>query len=214
DGGQVLYPLVADDWLPSSELVGNVEAALASSGGEALPSIDLGGYAVLAGSKKGVSHLLSHLPQVRVGNVTYPIRLAQHGPYHTALASPVASAAHAEFADLRFHVPHTSLIDGHGRIFSPWSADLKELKSYTLGSQVTEPYNFTASVRVALREFAPDHVVLPGPGNTLGGIVGQILIEERWRGIRSKADFLESQRHPAGPGEGPFLISMGLVPES
>ncbi|MFT5731962.1 MAG: acyl transferase domain-containing protein [Planctomycetota bacterium] len=217
EGGQVIYPVVADDWLPSPELRANVEAGLASSGGEAMPSITLGGYAVLAGSRKGISHLLTALPQVRMGRVTYPIRLAQHGPYHTALAQPVADAAHAEFADLKFQMPHTTLIDGRGRQFTPWSTDLTELKSYTLGAQVTTPYDFTASVRVSLREYAPDHVILPGPGNTLGAIVGQILVGEGWRGIHSKADFLESQRHDSsatGPAtHAPFLVSMGMIPE-
>ena len=73
-------------------------------------------------------------------------------------------------------------------------------------------------MRVALREFAPDHLILPGPGNTLGGIVGQILVGEGWRGIHSKADFQEVQRHEAGDTgpatHEPFLVSMGLIPES
>ena len=206
EGGQIIYPVVDEEWLPSPELVANVAAVLASSGGEAMPSIDLGGYAVLAGSKQGVSHMLSNLPQIRMGNVTYPIRLAQHGPYHTALAAPVADAAATEFRDLEFHAPHTTLIDGRGRRFSPWSTDLAELRSYTLGAQVTTPYDFTASVRVALREYAPDHLVLPGPGNTLGGIVGQVLVAEGWRGIHSKAGFIEAQE----ASESAFLQSLGL----
>ena len=60
-------------------------------------------------------------------------------------------------------------------------------------------------MQVALREFAPETVVLPGPGNTLGGIVGQVLAAEGWRGVRSKADFLEMQS-----GSAPFVVSMGL----
>lgn len=204
-GGQIIYPVCDDDWSPSAEHRAAVEEVLASSGGEAMPSIHLGGYTVLAGSSKGVSHMLKELPQVRMGSVTYPIRLALHGPYHTALARPVSDAARAKFADLRFRAPHTTLIDGRGRSFSPWSTDLDELRSYTLGHQVTEPYDFTASVRIALREFAPDHLVLPGPGNTLGGIVGQVMVEERWAGVASKADFLSSQE-----GDSPFVVSMGM----
>lgn len=213
DGGQIIYPVVDEEWLPSPELIGNVAAVLESSDGAAMPSIDLGGYAVLAGSKQGVSHMLSSLPQVRMGNVTYPIRLAQHGPYHTALAAPVADAALAEFRDLEFHLPKTTLIDGRGRSFTPWSTDLHELRSYTLGAQVTTPYDFTASVRVALREYAPDHLVLPGPGNTLGGIVGQVLVAEGWRGIRSKSDFTASQQ-AGSTGDLPFLVSLGLTTRS
>lgn len=206
DGGQVLYPRMNDDWSPSRELIENAEDALMGSDGEAMFSIDLGGYVVLAGSKKGVSHLLSTLPQVRIGAVTYPIRLAQHGPYHTRLAAPVAEAAAREFSDLSFRPPRVTLIDGRGRRFTPWSTDVAALKTYTLGHQVTEPYDFSASVRVALREFAPDRVVLPGPGNTLGGIVGQVMAREGWRGVRSKDDFLALQAQ-----EPPFVLSMGLL---
>lgn len=192
-GGQVLYPLVDDEWGRSREHEENVARALESSEGEAMPSIDLGGYAVLAGSGRGVGHLLQALPQVRIGAGTYPIRLAQHGPYHTKLAGPVAEAARAEFRDLEFLPPKVTLIDGRGRRFSPWSTDVGELREYTLGAQVTTTYDFTASVRVALREFAPDKIVLPGPGNALGGIVGHVMAAEGWRGVRSKSDFKRLQ---------------------
>ena len=57
-----------------------------------------------------------------------------------------------------------------------------------------------------LREFAPDHVILPGPGNTLGGIVGQVMVREGWRGVRSKDDFLALQAV-----ESPFVLSLGLL---
>jgi len=204
-GGQVLYPVCDDDWTPSKGHRAAIEEVLASSGGEAMPSIDLGGYAVLAGSSKGVSHLLKSLPAVRMGSVTYPIRLALHGPYHTSLAEPVAAAAAAELRGLEFNLPHTTLIDGRGRRFSPWSTDLDELREYTIGAQVTTPYNFTSSVRVALREYAPEQIVLPGPGNTLGGIVGQILVQEGWQDLHSKADFQEAQRN-----DQPIVVSMGL----
>lgn len=205
-GGQVLYPLCDDEWRASEAHHAAVESVLASSGGEAMPSIHLGGFAVLAGSSKGVSHLLGELPQVRMGSVTYPIRLALHGPYHTRLAEPVSAAARAKFHDLPFQRPRTTLIDGRGRVFTPWSTDLEALREYTLGAQVSTPYDFTASVRVALREYAPDHLILPGPGNTLGGIVGQVIAQERWGGTDSKSAFQEAQR-AADP---PFVISMGL----
>ncbi|MEM6673907.1 MAG: ACP S-malonyltransferase [Planctomycetota bacterium] len=204
DGGQVLYPRTNEDWTPSPEHEAQIEEVLASSGGEALPSIDLGGYVVLAGSTTGVRHLLKSLPQVRIGSVTYPIRLAQHGPYHTRLAASVAEAAAREFASLPFERPGVTLIDGRGRRFTPWSTDVDELRAYTLGHQVTEPYDFTASVRVGLREFAPDRIVLPGPGNTLGGIVGQVMAAEGWRGVQTKDDFLALQ-----DSDEPFVESTG-----
>ena len=38
-------------------------------------------------------------------------------------------------------------------------------------------------------EHAPDQLVLPGPGNTLGGVCGQVLVAEGWRGLGSRSDF-------------------------
>ena len=58
-------------------------------------------------------------------------------------------------------------------------------------------------VRVALREYAPDHLVLPGPGNSLGGICGQILVAEKWRGIGGRDDFERVQA-----GDRPIVVSM------
>ena len=77
-------------------------------------------------------------------------------------------------------------------------------RNYTLGHQVVEPYDFTAAIRTAAREFAPDYFIVPGPGTTLGGAVAQSLIRANWRGMASKADFQRLQ------AEDPFLISMAL----
>lgn len=192
-GGQVIYPVIDEEWREDAERTVAIDAALAAAGGAAFPSIRLGGYRVLAGTNAGIAHLLKALPQVRLGKVTYPFKLAQHGPYHTHLAAPVAEAARAELAGLEFRAPDVTLIDGRGRRHTPWSADPSALAAYTFGAQVTTPYDFTATVRVALREYAPDRLVLPGPGNTLGGVVGQVLIEERWGGFDSKAAFLAAQ---------------------
>ncbi|MEC7901454.1 MAG: hypothetical protein VYE41_00705, partial [Candidatus Neomarinimicrobiota bacterium] len=65
-------------------------------------------------------------------------------------------------------------------------------------------YNFTRSITVALKEFCPDRLVVLGPGNTLGGVVGQILIENSWNSIDSKQVFQLAQQ------KDPFLISMSL----
>jgi hypothetical protein len=125
----------------------------------------------------------------------------QHGPYHTPFVASVAERARERLSDLVFERPTATLIDGFGRRHSPWSADTDELRRYTLGAQVTEPYDLSASLRVLLREFAPDRIVLPGPGNTLGGVVGQALVRERWRGIDSRAAFTAAQAGDAPPIE-------------
>jgi malonyl CoA-acyl carrier protein transacylase len=202
-GGQMIQPWVDDDWRPDAARRAAIEDALASSDGEALLSIDLGGYAVLAGSEAGLKHLARTLPKVALGQTTYPFRLMQHGAYHTPLVAGVAERAAQRLADLEFRRPRTTLIDGTGRRHTPWSADTAELARYTLGEQVVTPYDLTLSLRVALREHAPERTVCPGPGNTLGGVVGQTLIREGWHGIRSRADFERAQA-----GDEPVLVSM------
>ena len=62
---------------------------------------------------------------------------------------------------------------------------------------------FTASVRVAIKEFAPEKLILLGPGQSLGGAVGQSLIQNHWLDINSKSDFLKQQK------KDPFVLAMG-----
>ncbi|MCB9916039.1 MAG: hypothetical protein H6828_12995 [Planctomycetes bacterium] len=188
-GGQLLYPLVDEHWRPDPARAEAVRDALAAAPGEAFPSITLGGFAVLAGTNVGVAHLLKALPPVELGRNRYPLRLMGHGPYHTPLLAGVSDHARSRLARLEWRRPRVTLVDGRGLRFTPWSTDVARLADYTLRTQVVEPYDFTASVRVALREYAPDELVLPGPGNTLGAICGQILIAEGWRGVRDKAGF-------------------------
>jgi [acyl-carrier-protein] S-malonyltransferase len=42
---------------------------------------------------------------------------------------------------------------------------------------------------VSVREFAPDVLIVLGPGDTLGGAVAQSLIAAGWRGLDGKAAF-------------------------
>ena len=205
-GGQVIYPLLDAEWAPVADLRSAVSDVLSdghAGGGRVFESIDLGGYAVLGGDERGVARLLDRLPPVRIGERLFPLRLALHGPYHTPLVEHVAEAAGDRLADLRWQRPTVTLIDGRGARWSPWSTDPGALRDYTLGQQVTEPFHFAASVHVALREYAPDVLVLPGPGNSLGGICGQLVVAEGYRGIRSREDFEAVQR-----SEAPIVLSM------
>ncbi len=203
-GGQILYPLVGDDWTLQPTLVEAVKQALATSGGAAMPSIDLGGSVALAGSEDGLAHLLRSLKPVQRGAISYPLRLMQHGPYHTPMLSEVAGGAAAALTvRLAFKSPRTTLIDGRGARHTPWSCDVAALVEYTLTHQIVEQFSFHASVRNALHEFAPDRLVLPGPGNTLGGVCGQILALDGWRGIHNKGDFERVQS-----SADPIVVSM------
>ncbi|MCH2102040.1 MAG: ACP S-malonyltransferase [Planctomycetes bacterium] len=203
DGGQIVYPLVGEDWKRIAEREAAVEAVVSEYVGELFYSIHLGGQVVLAGSRGGLSAAAEALDSVQQGRVTYPLRLAQHGPYHTPLVEATAMAARTFAADLVFHQPEIELIDGLGRRHTPWGAELEILRGYTFGAQIVGTYDFTRSVEVALCEHAPDHLIAVGPGNTLGGICGQILAGLHWRGIDSKETFLLAQE-----GDTPPLISL------
>jgi malonyl CoA-acyl carrier protein transacylase len=202
EGGQVLYPLTGPDWRPDPELAASVRTALTKGNGEVHRSIDLGAYEVLAGTEAGVARLMDALPQRRVGERAYPLRLALQAPIHTPLVAEMARLAHERLADLEWQTPEVTLIDGRGARWSPWSTDRAALRDYTLGEQLTQPYQFATSLRVALREWAPDLILLPGPGNTLGSICGQALVAEGYRGVRSRADFEAAQRSV------PLILSM------
>ncbi|HED64900.1 MAG TPA: ACP S-malonyltransferase [Planctomycetes bacterium] len=196
-GGQAIYPVVDETWNTSPKHVEAVHT-LIERDPEIFPSIHLGGYEVLGASPAAMSRVLEGLPKVTLGKTTYPFRLALHGPYHTPLVRAARERAETQLASLDFRRPAVTLVDGKGRRFTPWSADEAELAAYTLGDQVDTPYDFTASVRVALLEYAPDRIVLAGPGNSLGGVVAQILIANSWRGLGSREDFsrLQESEHP------------------
>ena len=75
------------------------------------------------------------------------------------------------------------------------AADLRDVRYFT--------GNRREAFRVALREYAPDVVLLPGPGASLGAACAQLIVAEGYRGIRSRAEF---EAALAGPS--PILLSM------
>lgn len=191
-GGQILYPLVGDDWRPDPGLITVVADAVATTD-HLYWSIRLGGQAVLGGTDEALAAATAKLPARTIGAHTFPLRLPLHSAFHTPVMTETAERAIADLADLPFRAPLVPLVDGTGRVWRPRISDPSALLFYTLGPQVTEPFDFTAAVRVGLREYAPDLVVLLGPGNPLGSIVAQILIAEGWSGLRSREDFMKRQ---------------------
>lgn len=202
-GSQLVYPLTDAAWHPDPTLRSAVELALARVNGDAHTAIELGGFVMLAGTETGVGKLLAILPEVRVGEQVYPLRSSLGSPSHTPLAGELATAARELLGDLAWREPATTLIDGRGARWTPWSTDPGALADYTLGEQMTAPYRFGTSIRVALREYAPDLLLLPGPGNSLGAICGQVIVAEGYHGIRSRAAFEAAQS-----GRRPLVVSM------
>ncbi len=200
-GGQIIYPFINEDWTFNFEEYRQILTAVTKANlkGQAFVSIELGGYLVLAGDKLGLQTLTELLPSKE----NYPFQLVNHGAFHTPLMNSISERAFHILGKLAWQKPQLPLIDGRGKVWHPHSTGLDQLRDYTLGHQVYAPYDFTQAITVALKEFAPDHLVLLGPGNSLGGAVGQILIRNRWQGLRSKTDFVERQK------ENPILISLG-----
>nr|WP_205518778.1 ACP S-malonyltransferase [Pseudotabrizicola algicola] len=204
-GGQLIYPFVDESWRPDAarkaELLALVAAIGARAGHSLGLSIDLGGMLVLAGNEAGLSAFEAAVPPVQG---RFPMRLANHAAFHTALQAPVAAEGRARLSPALFGQPDLPLVDGRGHVWWPGAVDPQALWDYTLGHQVTEAYDFTRAITHAAREFAPDLFIITGPGTTLGGAVAQSLILANWRSWRSKTDFQTAQT------AAPVLVSMGM----
>jgi malonyl CoA-acyl carrier protein transacylase len=202
-GGQILLQVVDDDWRPVPGLRESLLALVADIGarpGHALAlSIDLAGMLVLAGNEEGLATLLAEAPPTPGRD---PLRLAGHGPFHTPLMFGSADKAQAELPASLFGPPALPMVDGRGHIWRRFASDPAAIRDYSFGHQILAPYDFALSVQVAVREYAPDVVILPGPGDTLGGAIAQALIGIGWQGLASKADFAARQ------ASDPILLSM------
>lgn len=205
-GGQLIYPFMDESWQPNPGARAALMQAVARIGateGHVLGlSIDLGGFLVLAGNEAGLAAFEAAVPTAQG---RFPMRLANHAGFHTALQKPVAAAGRAALPLSLFGTPKLPLIDGRGSIWWPDACTPSDLRDYTLGHQVVQPYDFTAAIRTAAREFAPDLFIVTGPGTTLGGAVAQSLTLANWQGLTDKADFQARQT------SNPLLISMGMA---
>lgn len=202
-GGQIIYSLVDDDWRTISgrrELLMDIVGTIAKGGGDIHISIELGGMIVFAGERRDLDALQEQAP---VGPGSFPMRLHNHAAFHSPLQAPISEAGKATMSADWFQSPRIPLIDGRGHIWRPRMTDTWKLWDYTLGHQVVETYDFTRAIAVSLHEFAPDCLIILGPGGTLGGAVAQSLIAADWRGIESKETFQAAQQ------QNPFVISMG-----
>jgi [acyl-carrier-protein] S-malonyltransferase len=203
-GGQVLLTLVDEEWLAlpglREQVLALAEAIHARDGCSLYVSIELGGMIVFAGNEAGLAALLAEAPPTPARE---PLRLVNHGPFHTPLMAGSSERALAQLPAQWFGSPAVPMIDGRGHIWRPYATGPRALHDYTFVAQILETYDFTRAVQVAVKEHAPDRIVLLGPGDTLGGAIAQALIAIEWRGLGSKRDFQAMQ------AEEPFLVSMG-----
>jgi acyl transferase domain-containing protein len=134
----------------------------------------------------------------------YPMNLFNHAAFHTPLLNKTADKAKTLLSSNLLSKPTIPLIDGLGQLWQPHSCDTQALYQYTLGTQVLTPYNFTKAIEVAVKEYAPDKLIILGPGATLGGAVAQSLIKQKWLNLKQKSDFVALQK------QDPFILAMGL----
>jgi [acyl-carrier-protein] S-malonyltransferase len=194
-GAQVVHTTVDANWRPIS---GRREALLAIEPTLHV-SIELGGMIVLAGPQDAVDRFIAAAP--REGS--FPLPLPGHAAFHTPLMAPIVERARGALSVADFAPPALPLIDGRGGIWRPQMSQVEALWDYTLGAQLTQTYDFTRAISVGVREFAPDCVIVLGPGETLGGAVIQSLIAARWQGLDSRNAFMGAQ------AERPLVLAMG-----
>lgn len=204
-GVQIVYPVVDSEWQIDPDATATVQRVLnevnENGQGRVYLSINLGGTYVLGADERGAQSLMRKLPPK---DGRYPLRLPNHAAFHTPLLDEVARKAQQVLSKSIFHVPRIPAIDGRGHIWQPYSTDLDALYAYTLDYQVRFTYDFSKAMEVVFKEFAPDRIIVPGPGYTLGASIAQELIKHQWLGIRAKDNFLSTQ------DKDPFVLCMGM----
>lgn len=204
-GGQSIYPLVDENWNMIPDRLNGLHKLMdkinAEPEAQLHSSILLGGYLVFGGNEKGLKMMEAELPQIED---RYPMRLYNHAAFHTPLLDEIVPKAQSLLPSKLFQKPDIPLVDGEGTIWQPYSTDIEGLYQYTLGRQINRTYNFSKAIEVSIKEFAPDKLIILGPGATLGGAVAQTLIQHEWVGLTNKASFIDKQKTD------PFVLAMGM----
>ncbi len=205
-GGQLIYPLVDENWQTIAGRRAWLQTVMDDINRRPdcrlYTSIELGGMLVLAGNAAALTELAKHLPHEQG---RFPLLLHNHAAFHTPLQRPVAEIARVKLGHALFQPPSIPLIDGRGQVWTPYASDPEAIWNYTLGDQVCDYYDFSRAIAVSVKEYAPDKLVLLGPGSTLGGAVAQSLIAIGWQGLSGKQDFIARQQQQ------PLLLSMGMA---
>jgi [acyl-carrier-protein] S-malonyltransferase len=203
-GGQIVWPIMDADWHidPARKQLANdlLAEAAAHKDINVHVSIRLGGLLVFSADDSGLKWLMGKLPKQDI----FPMRLNHHAAFHSPLLDHILPLAMAANPISDFDRGTLSAVDGTGRIWSPYAFDPAAIYDYTFGAQLNKTYDYSRAVQVAAAEFAPDVIILLGPGSTLGGATAQALIASNWRGLGSKSDFIARQANA------PIILSMGI----
>ena len=204
-GGQIVWSIVDESWRVDLNKITVTNALLAEAATcpdiEVHISIRLGGVLVFAADDAGLRWLNDRLPK----NDRFPMRLMHHAAFHSPLLDHILPMAKAANPVADFGAGDIAAIDGQGQIWSPKAFDPVSIYDHTLGAQLNSTYDFSRAVQVAAAEFAPDKIIVLGPGTTLGAPTVQALIASGWRGLSDKSDFQARQTTD------PLILSMGIA---
>ncbi len=204
-GGQIVWPIFDTDWQIDPEKIKLANDLIRESAINpdlaVHVSIRLGGMLVFAADDAGLKWLGERLPK----DDRFPMRLMHHAAFHSPLLDHIVPMARDANPMSDFGGGIVPAIDGQGRIWSPNAFDPVAIYNYTLGAQLNRTYDFTRAVQVAAAEFAPDKIIVLGPGTTLGAPTAQALGASGWRGLSGKADFQKRQ------ADDPVILSMGIA---
>jgi [acyl-carrier-protein] S-malonyltransferase len=203
-GGQIVWPITDAEWRVDSDRVAMADSILAEASArtdlEVHVSIALGGMLVFAADDAGLKWLMEKLPK----DDRFPMRLNYHAAFHSPILDHILPLANAANPIGDFESGTIPLVDGMGRIWTDHAFNPADIYAYTLGEQLNRTYDFNKAARVAATEFAPDVIIVLGPGTTLGAPTAQALIANNWRGLDSKSDFVQRQ------ATAPVILSMGI----
>src|SRR5688500_14056052 len=127
-------PGLRDDLLRAKDSIG-------ARPGHALHlSIVLGGMMVFAGIDAGLDALLADAPQIPGRE---PLRLVNHGPFHSPLMQAASDRAMERLPAAWFGTPEAPMVDGRGHVWRPFASNAAALQYYTFVTQILETYHFT-----------------------------------------------------------------------
>jgi acyl transferase domain-containing protein len=204
-GGQIIWSMMDAEWRLDPAKQALAASLIAEAAGKSdiavHVSIKLGGMIVYAADDNGLKWLMERLPV----DDRFPMRLNHHAGFHCSLQSHIIPIAKQRNSIDGFQSGSIPLIDGAGRIWSPKAFNIAAIYDYTLGAQINQSFDFSRAVQIAATEFAPDKIIVLGPGTTMGAPTAQALIQSQWRGFAGKSDFISRQELA------PVVLSMGIA---
>ena len=164
-----IYALTDADWQPDPvrrTSSAGCRARARARQTEVHRSLELGAFSILSGTGGGIgAGSAAELPAVEIGSRRFPFRPAMQEAWHIPLRAEAAARAAEtvlggpDLVGTERHARRRARRQVHAVVDRPDRAGGSHHRE-----QPTTTYDFARSLRVALREYAPDVILLPGPG--------------------------------------------------